>query len=355
MNIMIVFRPWKYLFTLSFPLLVFLAFQLKGPFSWLPFVYAYMIIPLLELFIPADSRNMSKAEEALIMDDSVYDWMVYIMVPLQYMFLGYFLWIVTYVPLELYELAGLISAMGIMCGVYGINVGHELGHRRKSYERVLAKLALLSSMYMHFFIEHNRGHHKNVSTPEDPASARYGEVVYSFWFRTVIDSYRSAWRLEAQRLKRKKLPFFSLHNEMIRFQLFQLALLAVIYISFGLKTTMIFLLVALIGILLLETVNYIEHYGLSRKKKANEQYERTMPHHSWNSNHVIGRLLLFELSRHSDHHFIASRKYQILRHHDDTPQMPTGYPGMMLLSLLPPLWFRVMHPRIQEIQASLVV
>lgn len=352
-NTMTVFRPWKYLFTLSFPLMVLIAFQLKGLFSWLPFVYAYVMIPLLELFIPADSRNMSKAEEALVMDDPIYDWMVYIMVPLQFTFLGYFLWLVTNVPLELYELMGLISAMGIMCGVYGINVGHELGHRRKPFERVLAKMALLTSMYMHFFIEHNRGHHKNVSTPEDPASARFGEVVYTFWFRTIIDSYRSAWRLEAERLKRKKLAFFSLHNEMIRYQLIQLGFLALIFSIFGLRTMVIFLNTALIGILLLETVNYIEHYGLSRKKNANDQYERTMPHHSWNSNHVIGRLLLFELSRHSDHHYIASRKYQVLRHFDDTPQMPTGYPGMMLLSLVPPLWFKVMHPKIKEVEASL--
>jgi alkane 1-monooxygenase len=113
-----------------------------------------------------------------------------------------------------------------------------------------------------------------------------------------------------------------------------------------------FLGAAFMGMLMLETVNYIEHYGLQRKLGASGQYERAMPHHSWNSDHVVGRLMLFELSRHSDHHYLASRKYQVLRHHDNAPQMPTGYPGMMLLALVPPLWFSIMHKKIKEWQQA---
>jgi alkane 1-monooxygenase len=200
---------------------------------------------------------------------------------------------------------------------------------------------------MHFFIEHNRGHHKNVSTDEDPASSRYGEVLYTFFFRTITGSWLSAWKLERVRLERKKQSIWSWQNEMLRFQVIQGALILAIAVFFGVETMAWFMGAALIGILLLETVNYIEHYGLRRKRKG-ASYERVLPVHSWNSNHPLGRLILLELTRHSDHHYMASRKYQVLRHFDESPQMPTGYPGMMVLSFFPPLWFRVMHKRIEQ-------
>jgi alkane 1-monooxygenase len=205
---------------------------------------------------------------------------------------------------------------------------------------------------MHFFIEHNRGHHKNVSTDEDPASSRLGETVYSFYFRSIWGGWISAWHLEAEKLRKNQQPFWSVHNEMLRFQILQLSLLVFIYLIFGTQALIYFIGSATIGFLLLETVNYIEHYGLRRKKKDNV-YERTLPIHSWNSNHPIGRLVLLELSRHSDHHFIANRKYQTLRHFDESPQMPTGYPGMMLLALASPLWFWVMHKRIEKYRKTL--
>jgi alkane 1-monooxygenase len=203
---------------------------------------------------------------------------------------------------------------------------------------------------MHFFTEHNKGHHKRVATPEDPSSARYGEPVYIFYFRTIIFSYLSAWHIANDELKKKGKPVFSLQNEMIQFHLIQIAFVATIFLLFSWLVTIYFLAAAMIGILLLETVNYIEHYGLQSKPTGDGKYERAMPEHSWNSDHVIGRLMLFELSRHSDHHYLASRKYQVLRHHDNAPQMPTGYPGMMILSLLPPAWFYVMNRRIKKMK-----
>jgi alkane 1-monooxygenase len=216
----------------------------------------------------------------------------------------------------------------------------------------MSKMLLLTTLYMHFFIEHNRGHHKNVSTDEDPASSRLGEIVYFFYFRSIYGSFISAWKLESERLKRLKFSFWSFKNEMIVYQFLQASLILVIFYFFGMETTLFFLISATIGILLLETVNYIEHYGLRRKKKENG-YERALPIHSWNSNHPVGRMVLLELSRHSDHHYIASRKYQILRHFNESPQMPTGYPGMLILSLFPPLWFKVMDPRIEKYRKSL--
>jgi alkane 1-monooxygenase len=200
---------------------------------------------------------------------------------------------------------------------------------------------------MHFYIEHNKGHHKNVSTKEDPSSARKWEPIYLFYFRTVIFGFFSAWKIAADDQKRKGKPAMHFSNQMIQFQLLQILFIAAIYFFFGKDITLSFMASACIGFLLLETVNYIEHYGLQRKKTA-EGYERAMPEHSWNSSHILGRLMLFELSRHSDHHYLASRKYQVLRHHEDAPQMPTGYPGMMILSLIPPLWFSVMHKRMER-------
>ena len=213
-------------------------------------------------------------------------------------------------------------------------------------------MLLLTSLYMHFYIEHNKGHHKRVATPEDPSSARYGEWLYAFYFRSVIFSYISAWEIAGNDVKKKGRSVFSFYNEMIRFHFIQFLFVAAIWIIFGWFACLCFLVAAVIGFLLLETVNYIEHYGLQRKSTGDGKYERAMPAHSWNSDHVIGRLFLFELSRHSDHHYLASRKYQVLRHHDDSPQMPTGYPGMMLLSLFPPLWFIVMNNRVKKIQTG---
>jgi alkane 1-monooxygenase len=238
--------------------------------------------------------------------------------------------------------------MGLLCGTFGINVAHELGHRVNKFEQTLAKLLLLTSLYMHFYIDHNQGHHKHVATPGDPSSAKLNQSLYAFWPQTLIGTYMSAWHIAAKALEKKGKSAFSLQNEMLQFQIIQAAFVFGIYWFWGAKVTLLFVIAALIGGMLLETVNYIEHYGLSRNKTSEDNYERVQPHHSWNSNHVIGRLMLFELSRHSDHHYLASRKYQILRHMDNAPQMPTGYPGMILLSLVPPLWFKVMHAEIKK-------
>jgi len=340
-------RHLKFLLPFSLFVLAYLAFTQRGWLIASPVIYAFGFIPLLELLIPLSKENMTEAEEKIAKDDRIYDWWLYIIVPLQYAALVFFLFSLQEEGLPTWEKWGRIVAMGLLCGAFGINVGHELGHRRFLYERTLAKALLLTSLYMHFYIEHNKGHHKNVSTKEDPSSARKWEPIYLFYFRTVIFGYLSAWEIAADDQKRKGKPVLHFSNQMIQFQLLQIIFLAAIYFFFGKDITLSFMASACIGFLLLETVNYIEHYGLQRKKTA-EGYERAMPEHSWNSSHILGRLMLFELSRHSDHHYLASRKYQVLRHHEDAPQMPTGYPGMMILSLIPPLWFSVMHKRMER-------
>ena len=339
----------KYMNVLVLPVLAWISFNTHGWLTYLPLIESFVLIPLLELAYKPNPENLTPELEEERKNDRIFDWQLYIMVPIQFVLLGMFLFSMPEVGIKVVDKIGRITAMGLMCGVIGINVAHELGHRKEKYEQFMAKVLLLTSLYMHFFIEHNRGHHKNVSTKEDPSSARYGEVLYSFWIRSVVYSYISAWRLEAQRLRKKGKSALSLQNEMLQFQLIQIALTLGIGLLFSWEVMGYFVLAATMGFLLLETVNYIEHYGLERDKKG-DIYERVMPYHSWNSDHKLGRIILFELSRHSDHHYIASRKYQILRHIDESPQMPTGYPGMMLLATLPPLWFSIMNPRIRKMK-----
>ena len=341
----------KYLPTLTIPIVGIISLTQGGGFSYFLLLYAFVLIPLMELVIPPDPANLSKEEEELRRKDRGYDVLLYLMVPIQYTFLFLFFKGMANPELTLFERLGRVLAMGLSCGVLGINVAHELGHRHTWYEKLMAKLLLLSTLYMHFFIEHNRGHHRWVSTDKDPASARYGESLYAFWWRSITQSFLSAWRLENERVRKTGKALYGPENEMVRFTVIQLAFVAFVFGFYGWVTGVCFLAAALGGALLLETVNYIEHYGLSRKKLGENYYEKVLPVHSWNSDHVVGRIMLFELTRHSDHHFHAGRKYQVLRHFDESPQLPTGYPGMMLLALVPPLFFAVMHPRIKQLQS----
>jgi alkane 1-monooxygenase len=312
-------------------------------------IFAFIILPISELFFKADKFNIPKEDESENLNSKFYDWMLYIMVPIQYFIFGLFLYRISNPNLETFEKIGIISAFGISCGILGINLAHELGHRLTKADQNLSKLLLLSSQYLHFFIEHNRGHHKHVSTDEDSASAKLGENIYSFYFRTIIGSYISAWKIENESLRRKNIPVISWNNQMIRFQMYQLIILIGIILIFGFQVWLYYMCSAFIGIVLLETVNYIQHYGL-RRTKIDDEYERVSPIHSWNSDYPLGRIFLFELSRHSDHHHVATRKYQILRTIDSSPQMPTGYPGMMLVALIPPIWFKMMHNRIENLE-----
>lgn len=232
--------------------------------------------------------------------------------------------------------AGHVVAMGISMGVLGINIAHEMGHRKEKFYQHFGQLLLGTSLYMHFYIEHNKGHHRFVSTPEDPASARRGENVYVFICRSIWGQWKSAWKLDPKMMKK----FISL----------EVLLLGVIWGVFGVHTFFSFVLASFIGIFLLENVNYIEHYGLARAVNPSGRFEKVTPVHSWNSDHFFSRGVLFNLSRHSDHHAYANRPFPLLEHHDESPQLPTGYPGMMLLALFPLAWFKVMNPRLPKTQ-----
>ena len=348
------YKDVKYLLAYTLPISAIVGVYLGGYWSFLGLYVAFIILPILEIFLPQSLQNFGEEEEMSREKRLLFDVLLYLNLPLLYSLIGYFVYRYVYTPLDTYEVVGMTISVGIICGVLGINVAHELGHRSKWYETLMSKSLLLSCLYMHFYIEHNRGHHKNVSTPLDPATSRFNESFYAFLPRTVIGSWRSAWHLETHRLQKLKLSLWNpIHNEMLRFQIIQIAFVLLIYFIFGWIGAVGFIAASVIGFTLLEIVNYIEHYGLQRQQLANGAYEKVKPHHSWNSAHEFGRILLFELTRHSDHHYNPSRKYQILRHFKDAPQMPSGYLAMMPLALVPPLWFKIMNPLVIKHNATI--
>ena len=334
-------RDAKYLLAYTLPLSALLAVHWGGGWSYLTLLYAFVFLPLLDQFWPKDLSNAAPEAESTRTERRFFDTLLYLNVPLLYAIFGYAFWRIgtgAYAP---YELVGLVLSLGVFGGASGINVAHELNHRSVPFERFLAKLLLLPTLYLHFTIEHNLGHHRHVATPHDPATARYGQHVYAFWWRSVTGGWRSAWQLEA---KRTKTAWWN--NRIAHFLFLQVAYLGAVGLVFGPLAAAVALGVGLVAILNLETVNYIEHYGLLRERTPTGRYEPVRPHHSWNSDHELGRIVLYELTRHSDHHFKAARKYQILRRFEESPQLPQGYPASMLLALVPPLWFRVMNERV---------
>lgn len=341
-------KDLKYLAAFTIPAIALTGISLRGFWSLVTPFYAFVIIPILEIIFPVDNRNLEKNEAQNKSNNKFFDWLLYLNLPIVFGVFIYAIKTVTQNTIQTYEFIGLLFSTGIVLGVNGINVGHELGHRQFSIERHLGKLLLLPAQYMHFYIEHNFGHHLQAATKEDPATAGYNQTVYWFWITSIFRQYISAWKIQSNLLKRKGLGFLHIKNDMLWFSLFQISWLLLLWKVFGNLGLLFSILSALIGILLLETVNYIEHYGLLRLQTKNDRYERVAEKHSWNSNHVIGRIVLFELTRHSDHHYKSSKKYQILDCHEESPQMPYGYPTSMVLSLIPPLWFYIMNKRIPK-------
>ena len=243
---------------------------------------------------------------------------------------------------------GVCFSTGILLATNAINVAHELGHRKSNIERVFSKTLYIPCLYMHFYIEHNYGHHLKVATPEDGATAKYNQNVYSFWISSIVKQYFDAWRKQKELLKNCESGFYSVKNDMIWYLIIQSAYLTGVYALFDFKGLVFAVTAGVISFLFLETINYIEHYGLRRFKTASGRYERIREVHSWNSNHSIGRIVLYELTRHSDHHFKSSKKYQTLNYFEQSPQLPYGYPLSILLSLIPPLWFKTINPLVPE-------
>lgn len=341
------FKDLKYLLAYTTPFVAWWGFQAGGIFSFGSAYWAFIAIPLIELVVPASDANLGDKEYESRSRQVFFDFLLYLNVPIVYFLL------VTYYGqiqsgLTALESIGMTINMGVVLGSLGINVAHELGHRDKKFEQVMAWLLLLPSHYLHFFIEHNRGHHKHVATPEDPSSARLNESLYAFVYRSMTQTYAKAWQLENQRVGTDHG-----RNMMVYFTILTVVFWLFVGSYFGITVLMYTLVAGFLGAALLEMVNYIEHYGLRRKKISALRYEPVQQWHSWNSNHELGRIVLYELVRHSDHHMKSQRKYQTLRCIDGSPQLPYGYPGSILISLLPPVWFRLMNPRIPETSMKL--
>ncbi len=329
-------KRWLWLLSPALPLLVawhLVKFIQTGQTHWLFLmsIVMYGVIPVLDALLGPDRSN--PPEEAVAgLEQSIWHRAVVVAyIPSQYAATLLGLWIAATMNLSGWQWLGLVLSVGGVNGI-AINTAHELGHKRPSWERALSLLTLAPVIYGHFFVEHNRGHHLRVATPQDPASARLGESFWAFLPRTVVGSLRSAWQID----RRQCLQAWCL----------SLLFYAAVVAWLGFAVLPFALVQALYGISLLEVVNYIEHYGLLRSRGADGRVERCGPQHSWNSDHVVSNLFLYQLQRHSDHHAHPGRRYQALRHFDSSPQLPMGYAGMLMLAYLPPLWFKVMDARV---------
>lgn len=333
---------WPYFLAYLFPAAMFLGLWLGGWGCYLGFVFVFMLTPLIDSF---SGFNTAEPEET---PGPLYAWIPRLWLPVQLAVSGTTLWVMVHGQLETYEFIGLILSLGLVTGGGGITVAHELMHRPGPFDRGLAEILMGLSNYWHFCIEHVYGHHRNVATPLDPGTARRGENLYLFLPRTLIGSARSAWEIEAKRCERQKISAFSLKNRRLRYVLGTILANLGVTLWLGPVGLLGFIGQSVVAIILLETVNYIEHYGLERELQDNGRYERVQPRHSWNSAHRFTSYILFNLPRHADHHANASRPYATLRHMDNSPQMPAGYATMILAAFVPPLWFWIMDPRVEQ-------
>ncbi|WP_306768857.1 alkane 1-monooxygenase [Mycobacterium hubeiense] len=303
----------------------------------------FVVVPIVDVCVGDRCDNPSDAEVERLSRDRYYRWCTYLYLPVNLagLIVACYLW--TQPALSLMDKVGLAITVGITGGI-GINVAHELGHRIERLERWLSKVALAQPCYGHFCVEHSRGHHVHVATPEDAVSARFGESYWFFLPRSSVGGLLFALKAEHARLRRSGRCWLGIHNELIRAWSLSLVLHGVLMTAFGWRIAPYLLLQAIIGVSLLEAINYIEHYGLLRQRLPTGRYERCSPKHAWNSDRLITNLGLFHLQRHSDHHAHPSRRYQLLRSMDEAPQLPAGYASMVLLALVPRLWRRVMDP-----------
>ena len=345
-------KRYAWLLGLVVPLLPFISWGLVeatglGVLWFYGPVLIFGVFPLLDLVIGVDPSNPPDSVIKWLEQDRYYRWCTYMFLPLQYAGLIFACWMWSHGGLSTFDSIGLALTVAMVAGI-AINTAHELGHKRASSERWLSKVALAQTGYGHFFVEHNRGHHVRVATPEDPASARFGESFYAFLPRTVIGSLRSALGIEREHLARDEHRFWTIRNDILNAWLMSLVLLAALVAAFGPVVVPYLLIQAVIGFSLLEVVNYLEHYGLLRARREDGGFERCRPEHSWNNNNVASNVLLYHLQRHSDHHANPLRRYQALRHFDEAPQLPTGYAGMILVATIPPLWRRIMDHRLVD-------
>jgi len=341
---------WRWSLSLAIPLLPLVGIAMaevtgRRWLLWMPVAFIYVALPALDWLVGTDSHSPPEEVVPRLEQERFYRWLVFAAVPVHVgVLIGGFWYAMTQAQ-GLHETLAIVVALGFS-GALSINTGHELGHKGDRSHRILSMISLAVSGYGHFRIEHNLGHHVEVATPEDSASARMGESVYRFARREMPGAVLRAWRLEAGRLRRTGRGPWSPGNEILQALCITLLLQGGLVAWLGWKALPWLVLHNLWAWFQLTGVNYIEHYGLLRQRLDDGRYERCRPCHSWNSNHLVSNLLLFHLQRHSDHHVHAERRYHLLRHFDEAPQLPSGYMGMLVLSYFPALFFRAMDPRL---------
>ena len=343
-------KRWLWPLSMLYPLQPFLGIWLHaetGVEAWLllPLFLSYVVAPLQDWMLGEDTNNPPEEVVVQLDRDRFYRLLTYAVVPLHFAALIGAAWWAGTQNLSWWAFIGLAAVAGMTSGL-GINTGHELGHKKSRLERNLAKIVLSVPVYGHFWIEHNRGHHRDVSTPEDPASARMGESIYKFALREVPGAFNRAWAIEKDRLGRRGRSVWNSNNQILQSMALSVVVQLGLLLVFGWLMIPFLIIHNILAWWQLTSANYVEHYGLLRLKEPNGKYERCQPWHSWNSNHIFSNLVLFHLERHSDHHAHPLRRYQSLRHFDDLPTLPSGYFGSYLLAYVPWIWYRVMDRRL---------
>ena len=342
------------------PALVVNGFYAGSFWNFSTIVFSFLLMPIIDQSLGINVENVPEDEVKIVGEEFYYRFVTYIWTYIQIAFVIWGCYVVTTGKLTTwYEWAGFVLSFALVTGGIGITVAHELGHKKSLLERTYGKILLMTVSYMHFYIEHNRGHHVTVATPEDPATAHKGENFYRFWIRSVFEGYAHAWKLERESLARKNQRVISIHNEMIWFAILPFAFCGLLMLIFSSITGRIvwevpafFFAQSILAFTLLELVNYVEHYGIVRREISPGRYERVNPLHSWNASHMVSNFFLFQLQRHSDHHAFAYKRYQVLNHYDESPQLPFGYPTMIMTALVPPLWFKMMNSRLEVFYSS---
>ncbi len=338
------------------PALVIAGFYLGGFWNFLAIGFSFSALPLIDRWAGIDTSNVPESKLKEVAEEFYYRFVTYVWAFFQ---LAFFIWAGYAVTSGKFhswsDWFSFTLSFSLVSGGIGITVAHELGHKKSSFEKFLSKALLMTVSYMHFYIEHNRGHHVLVATPEDPATARKHQHFYSFWIQSVFKGYAHAWKLETESLQRNNRSVVSAKNAMLWFIFLPFLFCAVLFLAFSIvrgtpawEILAFFLAQSFFAFTLLELVNYVEHYGIMRREISPGKFERVNPLHSWNASHLISNFFLFQLQRHSDHHAYAHKRYQVLVHYDESPQLPFGYPTMIILALFPPLWFNMMDKRLQQ-------
>lgn len=335
----------------SLPFAYWLNMQLTQEviFPYIAFVFLFLIIPIIDQTVGGNATNPDEETDVPQLSEKVYYRVITVLCfPLQIITLSWSIYILNTVVFSTPQLAMWVFVTGSVGAFMSLSVGHELIHRASTWEKTLGQMILTTIGFGSYKVEHIRNHHVHVATSMDPVSAYYNQSVYSFLLQAYYSRFLIAWKLECERMRKIGAPIIHWRNEVLLWNSIILIGVVILYATLGLSTVLFFIAQCFVAFTAVEIINYVEHYGLRRRKLANGKYERVAPEHSWNSNHFLTCMLQFQIQRHADHHLRAGRRYQVLRHFDESPQLPFGYGIMSTIALIPPVWKAIMNPRVEE-------